>query len=85
MQTTLTAFKEQILEGIPKQLPAAKLYDASINHAPFRKDILSIEEKKLALQNALRYFDKKHHNILIKEFKTELEIYGRIYMYRYRP
>jgi len=85
MQTSLTTFQDQILEGIPEQLPALKPYDNSINHAPFRKDILSIEEKKLALQNALRYFDKKHHEHLIKEFKTELETYGRIYMYRFRP
>ena len=85
MQTSLTTFQDQILEGIPEQLPALKPYDNSINHAPFRKDILSIEEKKLALQNALRYFDKKHHEHLIEEFKTELETYGRIYMYRFRP
>ena len=85
MQTSLTTFQDQILEGIPEQLPALKPYDNSINHAPFRKDILSIEEKKLALQNALRYFDKKHHEHLIEEFKTELETYGRIYMYRLRP
>lgn len=85
MQTTLTTFQDQILEGIPEQLPALKPYDNSINHAPFRKEILSIEEKKLALQNVLRYFDKKHHEVLIEEFKTELETYGRIYMYRYRP
>ena len=85
MQTSLTTFQDQILEGIPEKLPALKPYDNSINHAPFRKDILSIEEKKLALQNALRYFDKKHHEHLIEEFKTELETYGRIYMYRFRP
>jgi urocanate hydratase len=85
MQTSLTTFQDQILEGIPEKLPALKPYDNSINHAPFRKDILSIEEKKLALQTALRYFDKKHHEHLIEEFKTELETYGRIYMYRFRP
>lgn len=78
-------FKEHILEGIPALLPALKPYDYSINHAPKRKDILSLEEKKLALRNALRYFDKKHHAELIKEFKAELNSYGRIYMYRYRP
>ena len=78
-------FKDQILEGIPDQLPQPKVYDESINHAPKRKEILSIEEKKLALQNALRYFDKKHHNTLLPEFKEELETYGRIYMYRLRP
>ena len=85
MQTTLATFKDQILQGIPDQLPASKPYDKAINHAPFRKDILSTEEKKLALQNALRYFDKKHHSVLIEEFKNELETYGRIYMYRFRP
>ena len=85
MQTTQISFKNQILEGIPKQLPAVQIYDHNINHAPKRKAILTIEEKKLALQNALRYFDKKHHSVLIEEFKNELEAYGRIYMYRFRP
>ncbi|WP_073085152.1 urocanate hydratase [Winogradskyella jejuensis] len=79
------SFAEQILEGIPSELPQPKPYDPSINHAPIRKDILSKEEKKLALQNALRYFDKKHHKVLVEEYKTELETYGRIYMYRFRP
>ena len=78
-------FKEQILEGIPENLPQTKTYDTSVNHAPKRKDILSDEEKKLALQNALRYFDSKHHETLVPEFKQELETYGRIYMYRFRP
>ena len=78
-------FHEQILEGIPEILPQAKSYDSSINHAPKRKDILSLNEKKLAIKNALRYFDKKHHRELIPEFKKELEAYGRIYMYRLRP
>ena len=85
MQATTTSFKEQILEGIPDQLPAVKPYEDSINHAPKRKAILSQEEEKLALRNALRYFDKKHHATLIKEFKHELDTYGRIYMYRLRP
>jgi urocanate hydratase len=85
MQKTIHSFKAQILEGIPQQLPEPKAYDVSINHAPKRKAILSIEEKKLALQNALRYFDKKQHAELIAEFKSELETYGRIYMYRFRP
>ncbi|WP_461589142.1 urocanate hydratase [Winogradskyella sp.] len=79
------SFKDQILQGIPNELPQPKVYDSKINHAPKRKDILSIEEKKLALQNALRYFDKKHHSILLPEFKEELDTYGRIYMYRFRP
>ncbi|MDT0559071.1 urocanate hydratase [Ichthyenterobacterium sp. W332] len=78
-------FKEQIREGIPKKLPKTKSYDLEINHAPKRKAILNEEEKKLALKNALRYFNKKHHPTLLPEFKEELETYGRIYMYRFRP
>ena len=78
-------FREQILEGIPSELPKAKPYDTSINHAPKRKAILSNEEQKLALRNALRYFEPKHHAVLITEFKNELDTYGRIYMYRFRP
>ncbi len=78
-------FKDIIREGIPDQLPEQKAYDTTVSHAPKRKDILSDDEKKLALRNALRYFDKKHHNTLLSEFKTELEQYGRIYMYRFRP
>lgn len=78
-------FQEQILEGIPSVLPNPKPYETEINHAPKRKEILSNEEKKLALKNALRYFDAKHHAELIPEFKAELETYGRIYMYRLRP
>ena len=85
MLKTQISFQEQILEGIPDRLPSAKVYDYNINHAPKRKDILSAEEKKLAIINALRYFDKKHHTILLPEFKDELETYGRIYMYRFRP
>ncbi|MFV8226251.1 urocanate hydratase [Christiangramia aquimixticola] len=78
-------FKEQILEGIPHELPAKKNYDPAVNHAPKRKDILTNDEKKLALENALRYFDKKHHSTLLPEFREELEKYGRIYMYRFKP
>jgi urocanate hydratase len=78
-------FKSQILEGIPKELPEPQLYDKTINHAPKRKDILTKTEKKLALKNALRYFDKKHHKTLAPEFLEELNAYGRIYMYRFRP
>jgi len=85
MQIDTMTFKEQLLEGIPNHLPQPKLYDLSINHVPKRKDILTKEEKKLALKNALRYFNKKHHPELIKEFKHELDTYGRIYMYRFRP
>ncbi len=78
-------FKEEIIQGIPEELPQPKKYDSEINHAPKRKDILDADEKKLALQNALRYFDAKHHATLLPEFKEELEKYGRIYMYRFRP
>ena len=78
-------FKEQILEGIPKTLPVAQAYDTSINHAPKRKSILTLEERKLALRNALRYFDATQHEELHEEFKHELDTYGRIYMYRLRP
>src|SRR6056297_4369323 len=78
-------FKRAILEGIPDELPEHKPYDRNINHAPKRKEILTKEEKKLALKNALRYFDKKHHPVLAKEFAEELEKYGRIYMHRFRP
>ncbi|WP_435133483.1 urocanate hydratase [Formosa sp. A9] len=78
-------FQEQILEGIPNPLPQPQAYDTTINHAPKRKNILSAEEKKLALRNALRYFDASQHEELITEFKKELDTYGRIYMYRLRP
>ena len=78
-------FKEQIQQGIPDILPNKIGYDLEMNHAPKRKDILSADEKKLALRNALRYFDKKHHAELLLEFVDELDKYGRIYMYRFRP
>lgn len=78
-------FQDLIKQGIPTELPQKKEYDLTINHAPKRKEILSDDEKKLALRNALRYFDAKHHPILLEEFKEELEKYGRIYMYRFRP
>ena len=79
-------FQEEILAGIPeKSLPEAKPYDKEINHAPKRKDILSAEEKVLALKNALRYFPEALHAQLAPEFAQELKDYGRIYMYRYRP
>ncbi len=78
-------FQEQILQGIPSVLPNIKPYEVEINHAPKRKEILSEEEKKLALKNALRYFEPQHHATLLLEFKEELEKYGRIYMYRFRP
>ena len=81
----MTDFQKEILAGIPDELPEAKPYDTSINHAPKRKDILKKEEKVLALKNALRYFAPKHHAVLAPEFAEELRQYGRIYMYRFRP
>ncbi len=80
-----TTFQEQIKEGIPQQIPSLKQFDATINHAPKRKEILTVEEKKLALRNALRYFPKEQHGVLAKEFLLELNTYGRIYMYRFMP
>ena len=82
---TLEEFQKDIQEGIPSVIPSKKEYDADINHAPIRKKILSQEEEKLALKNALRYFPKEQHAELIVDFKEELEKYGRIYMLRYRP
>ena len=82
---TLNDFQAEILAGIPDTLPAPKPYDTNINHAPKRKDILTVEQKELALRNALRYFDPKHHAVLAPEFAEELREYGRIYMYRFRP
>jgi len=78
-------FQEQILQGIPTQLPTKKVYPANANRAPKRKDILSIEEKQLAIRNALRYFPKDWHQELAIEFAEELKDYGRIYMYRFKP
>ena len=78
-------FQEEIRMGIPEQLPPMPAYDAAINHAPKRKDILTPAEKRLALRNALRYFPKSLHAQLAPEFAEELQQYGRIYMYRYRP
>jgi len=85
MTTTELSFDDQILQGIPDELPQLKSYDQSVSHAPKRKDILSVEEKKLALKNALRYFHPRHHEILAKEFYEELQKFGRIYMHRFRP
>ena len=78
-------FQQQIQQGIPTELPQPKPYETQINHAPKRKEILNEEEKKLALKNALRYFEPKFHAELLPEFREELEKYGRIYMYRFRP
>jgi len=81
----LAAFQEAITTGIPSTLPTMPAFDDSINHAPKRKEILSDEEQKLALRNALRYFPAQLHATLLPEFKQELENYGRIYMHRFRP
>ena len=78
-------FQQQIQQGIPTELPQPKPYEPKINHAPKRKEILNEEEKKLALKNALRYFEPKFHAELLPEFREELKKYGRIYMYRFRP
>jgi len=78
-------FKKAVLQGIPLDLPKPKPFDTTISHAPVRKDSLNEREKKLALRNALRYFDPKHHKVLAPEFAEELKKYGRIYMYRFRP
>ncbi len=82
---TREEFQNAILQGIPEELPSPKSYDPEINHAPKRKEILTVKEKKLAIKNALRYFDRGHHKVLAKEFAEELEKYGRVYMYRFRP
>ncbi|MBQ4913892.1 urocanate hydratase [Maribacter sp. MMG018] len=78
-------FKSQILQGIPSELPPKKHRSNKVSHAPARKDILSVEEKKLAIRNALRYFPEEWHGELSKEFAQELKNYGRIYMYRFMP
>ena len=79
------SFAESILAGIPAELPVHPGIDPQVSHAPVRKDILSSDEKKLALRNALRYFEPRHHEVLAPEFAEELRRYGRIYMYRFRP
>jgi urocanate hydratase len=81
----MSNFQDLIKAGIPDELPILKPLDQSVSHAPKRKDILTVEEKQLAVRNALRYFPKKHHNLLAKEFAQELNDYGRIYMHRFRP
>lgn len=81
----LSEFQKDILQGIPSELPSQKFPEQGVNHAPIRKDILNNEEKKLALKNALRYFDPKFHTVLAPEFAEELKKYGRIYMYRFMP
>ena len=81
----LNDFQSAITQGIPDLLPQPIPYDSQVNHAPVRKDILSASEKKLAIRNALRYFDAEHHQVLAKEFAEELKKFGRIYMFRFRP
>ncbi len=78
-------FRRQVAAGIPDILPEPRPYDSSVNHAPRRKKILTPEQERLALKNALRYFSEKHHAVLAPEFADELRRYGRIYMYRFRP
>jgi urocanate hydratase len=85
MTATQLSFKEQILQGIPENLPDKAAVDETVSHAPKRKDSLSQAEKKLAVRNALRYFHPRHHPVLAPEFYDELIRYGRIYMYRFRP
>ena len=82
---TLDAFRKEITEGIPTIIPETQEYDVTINHAPKRKEVLSTDEKKLALKNALRYFPKEQHRILAPEFAQEMKEYGRIYMLRFKP
>lgn len=82
---TRDEFQSIVLQGIPNELPESKAWDISVNHAPKRKQILTVFEKRLAIKNALRYFPVKHHAILAEEFAKELNEYGRIYMYRFRP
>ena len=85
MSNSLDAFQKAILTGIPSELPPQKQHDSQVSHAPKRKSILNESEKRLALKNALRYFEPKHHPVLIPEFINELNEYGRIYMHRFRP
>ena len=81
----MISFADEIQQGIPTELPKLKAYDPNVHHAPKRKEILSPDEKKLAIRNALRYFPKAQHAELAAEFAQELATYGRIYMYRFMP
>ena len=81
----ILSFQKAIRQGVPHKMPPAREYDPTVNHAPRRKDILTSGEKKLALKNALRYFPSEFHPVLASEFLYELNNYGRIYMYRFRP
>ena len=82
---TMSEFQRDILQGIPSSIPTKKEFDLTVNHAPKRKDLLSSEEKKLAIQNALRYIPSEQHSELSVDFLEELNRFGRIYMHRYRP
>ncbi len=81
----MTDFQHAVIQGIPEELPKPKAYDQSVSHSPTRRNNLSVEEKKLAIRNALRYFPEKWHETLAVEFAEELKKFGRIYMYRFRP
>lgn len=81
----ITEFRKAIRQGLPEELPTLRPYETGVNHAPKRKDILSKAEKQLAIRNALRYFPERQHEVLAREFASELKDYGRIYMYRFRP
>ena len=85
MSSENSDFRQSILQGIPSELPEPKPYDESLNHAPRRRDLLTLAEKKLAVRNALRYFPGRHHAVLAREFYDELIRFGRIYMHRFRP
>lgn len=85
MRMSKLTFKEEILAGIPAHLPEKQEYNPEINHAPDRRQVLNTDEKKLALRNALRYIPAAHHAVMAQEFAEELNTYGRIYMYRYKP
>ena len=82
---TIQSFHSAILEGIPDSLPEKKIFEKAVSHAPRRKMVLTHEEQKLALRNALRYFPVHLHEKLAPEFLSELKQFGRIYMYRYKP
>ncbi len=82
---SIEKFQQEIILGIPQELPEMQSFEPNINRAPIRRQVLTKEEKRLALANALRYFDARLHNDLAKEFSKELDTYGHIYMYRYRP
>ncbi len=82
---SLIRFRESVTQGIPNTLPPPYVYNPQVNHAPKRKKILTADEEQLALRNALRYFEPRHHATLLPEFKKELNDYGRIYMYRFMP